>query len=370
MAKRKVTLTAGAAAVCLLFGAWYILKQANEQNQIREMEEQEGDIIVDAGEMELASITFEIAGEPVTFLSEGEEWTLEGDASFPVNSSRLQSLLSYLEPLTAVRTLENIEDSSEFGMDTPANTFSLTETDRKETILTIGNNNEGTGDDYLMRNEETEVIYTVSASLRTSVSDDLYDYAVSEEIPSFSADDIVKVQVTGEEGTYELQKEEEEWAVSGTEGEPEQEEVENAVSGLEYLSYTDYVDHYCQEEETYGFETGQKITIVYEDSSAVEAEEETETEGESEGETEGETEEESEEETEGESEGETEEESEQETEKESEEETEAGKQCTLTFRIGDQDPEGNYYVQQENSAEVHTLSANILEPFLNREILS
>lgn len=343
MARKSIVLGAGAAAVCLLFGVWYMLKINNEKAILREAEENAGDTIVDVGQAEIASFSFRMGEETVTFTGTENGWKLEGDEDFPVSGTEISSLLSYFEPLEAVRTLEDVEDISEYGMEDPANIFSLSDTEGNTTIITIGSNNEGTGDDYVMKDENGDVIYTISSALRNAVGDDLYDYAESEEIPAFSSDDIVRIIVKDGKESYELEKEEEEdgqWSVSGADGELDQEALETAASSLSYLSYRSYVEYDSTDDAAYGFDDGKEIAIIYKESTAASREEETQ--------------------------GETPEDSSgsEESEMESAEDT-----STLIFKIGDRDSDGNYYSQQENSKEVHTLLASALDPFLNREFI-
>lgn len=338
MANKFAALGAGTVTICLLFGAWYMLKSNNEKAERLASEESAGDTVVDISQAEVDSLTFNIGEDTVTFVKEGEEWQLESDGDFPVNSTEISSLLSYFGPLEAVRTLEDVEELSEFGLDVPENVFLIEDSQGSETTVTIGDNNEGTGDDYAMRNDETDVIYTISPSLRNAVGEDIYDYAVSEEIPSFSSDNIVGIVVKRQEDSYELQKEDDRWKVLDDDTEPDQDDLEMAVSNLGYLSYMDYVDYHCTDEKSYGFDAGKEITIIYEEFAETSDADETET---------------------------VSTESEQ---RESESETEGlsgAEQDTLTFKIGDTDPKGNYYVQQEGSAEVHTLSASVLDNFLN-----
>ncbi len=336
MAKKSVTLGAGIVAICLLFGAWYLLKDHNEKAELQEAEADAAESIVDISGWDVASFALRVGEDSFTFLSDEDGWTLEEDENFPVNPDELQSILSCFEPLEAVRRLEDIEDTGEFGMDDPSNVFSVKDSDGNEITITLGDSNEGTGDDYVMKDEDTSVIYTISSALRETVSGDLYDYAVSDEPDSFSSDSIVKLIVRQDGEGYELQKEEDTWTVTGKDGELDQDEVEAAVSALGYLSYSSYVDYYCTDDEKYGFDLGTEVIITWETETETATEdEETETEAAAE-----------------------------------DDDAEAGdaEQHTLTIRIGDRDGDGNYYVQQEGSYQVHTLEASVLEDLLDLKI--
>lgn len=330
MAKKAMTLAAGAVCICLLGGTWYLLRISNEKAEQREAGAEAGDSIISMEETDIASVSFQVGGEEVTFLSDEGSWKLEGDGNFPVNESEVENIVYYLKDLRAVRTLTEVEDTEEYGMDTPVNIVRICDTGGKETMLTIGDNNSGTGDDYLMQDEDSSTIYTISSSLRESIAEDLYDYAVSEEIPEFSAEDVVGITVNRESGSYQLQKTGDEWSVTEGDIELSQKEMELAVTTLAGMSYNGYYEYDCMDGDVYGLgDDAAEITVLYE--------EETETDSELESEIESELE------------------SGAETESESESETERRvTQHTFTIRVGDAAPDGGYYVQQKDSREVHS----------------
>lgn len=429
MSRKGVTMAVGVVALIGLSGAYLALKGYNADQEEQEAKDAEGEEILSIDSSALTGLEFTINGEQVSFVQEDGTWKKSDDETFPVDESYILSPISELAPLNAVRKLENAEDISEYGMDEPQNTIRLTDEDGNETEIIIGATNSGTGDDYVMMNGDESVIYTVSSDLRSAFSDDLYDYAVSEEIPYLQASEVTEVTVEKAEGSYELYLEDAVWKaaeivsledaveeVAGTEMQTENSEaaedevqtengeaaeaemqtengeaaeaeiktekaehitglgrvvdadsemVNDALADLSGLYYSDYVDHNCEDGSVYGLGEDAAVLTVYWQEE-VEVEE---TEAETRDVTEAANGEAVNEESVTEAAADEAVNDETVTEAESETETESDlplyETYSLTFYIGGTDELGNYYVQQEGSKEVHTIYYATLSQFLD-----
>lgn len=311
MNKKGITLAAGVVVIGCLFGTYFALKSHNEEAESALSDTKENRILtVDADKV--AGISFQIGDTVPVFLHTDDAWTMEGDDTFPVDSSSVAGVLENLSDLTAVRTLEDTAEGSEYGMDEPQNVITVIDSDGQETRVTVGATNSTTGDDYVMLNDDPSVIYTVDSGFRTSISDDLYDYAVSETIPDILAADINGVTVSGKDG-YKIYRDDDTWCVEDAEGSvlhADKDAVNSAFSTLaSSLGYLDYLEHNCQDGAEYGLDDPTAaFTVLYEE--------------------------------------------------------EEDQDEQLTFYVGGVDANGNYYVQQEGSKEVHTISASVLSPFV------
>lgn len=382
MHRKTITLAAGGAGVCMLFGAWYMLKEGNERAEQQALQETQNENIVNINTENISRLTFQIDGEEAVFEKDGEEWSYENDSAFPVNPAQIDSVLGCLAPLEAVRTLEEITDPAEYGVEDAQNVITVTDSQGEETKIAIGDTNSGTGDDYIMLDDNSSVIYTVGTSLREAVSLELIDYAQSDDLPYLMSQEIVQVLVEREDGQHTFYLEDGTWREEGSgqaeaETEPETEtdaaeettaedetdaaeetaaedetateqetesetegaagmtasEIETAVSSLGGLGYLDYIEYNCEDLSKYGLGEGaSKLTIVYEETEEEETEADTEEQEET---TENGSEEESE------------------TEEQTESKTATNE---VTFYVGDLDESGNYYVQLDGSVQVHTIT--------------
>ncbi len=372
---KNFKLIIGVVIICVLCGVYYGLTVYNEKTEQAEEEAAEGEVILEVDTSALTAVTYTIDGEQVSFsLQEDDTWQKDDDETFPVDSSALLAPLEEAAELKSIRTLTDIDDTSEYGFDEPQSTITLTDEDGEETIITIGDNNASTGNDYLMLNEDTSTVYTVSTDLSGAFSDDIYDYAESEELPTLQASTITGIRLEEADGEgYDLYIEHANWMVSSVDGsddidaeeesenvtdaadetedetetkvtaedlaagvEADSDEADTLTSALAGLAYVDFLEHNCTDFSEYGLDEPSAIlTITYEEE--VEEEEDSE-------------------ETETEEAGD---ESEAESESETEDSVETIER-TVTFRIGDTDDNGNYYVRMEDSLEVHTISSTVL----------
>ena len=375
MKKKGIKMLAGIVAIGALSGTYLLLRMQNDKAEQEEEVAALGDVILEVDSSDVTALSYEIGGETKSFVLEDETWKLESDETFPVDKDALLYPLNQLDTLYAVRTLTEVEDIAEYGMEEPQNVIVLTNAAGEQTTLTIGATNSSTGDDYLMLNEDESVIYTIDTAVRTAIADNLYEYALSEEIPWISASDMVGVEVSRETDAYQLYLEDAQWKVSSEEGvnDADSDAVNTALSSLAGISYVDFLEHNCTDLSPYGLdEPAAVLTISYKEeveTEAAETEEETvsEVSEEVESEASDETVSEVSEEAVGEAEEETEN-MDAETEEISETETETEANYViqyLAFYIGATDASGNYYVQMEGSTEVHTVSASTLSTFLN-----
>ena len=364
MKRKTTTLLLGITAIAALGIAYWQLCSYNEKEEAAALADAAGEEILNIDTDNLCTISFLIEGQEKTFCRDEDSWILEQDETFPVDEAQILEVVGQLTPLQAVRVLENAGNPSEYGLDHPQNELILTDEEGTVTTLAIGDANSGTGDVYVMLNEDASVVYTIDSELLASFSDNLYDYAYSDEMPLLQVSDIIGVSVeTGADG-YELYLEDAKWQVrelrqsddgvmlSGESKSADQDTVNTAMSSLGSLAYADFVEHNCTDDSEYGFEKNDTVLIIrYQvekqgEMTAVLENKETETEYSSENtETFAEL-------------NSAEVSSETETQKE---------ERSVSFRIGATDDLGNYYVQMTGSAEVHTLSSPVLEKFLGKD---
>ncbi len=329
MKKRSIRLLIGVAVILILLLAYFGLRAYNERTEVEEQEEAAGETILEIDPDSVTEISFLLNGVETVFEQDTEgNWKKSDDETFPVNDALLLYPLDYLVPLKSVRTLTEAEDPSEYGLDNPQNVITLKREDGEETVLTIGDTNEVTGNDYLILNGDTQTVYTVASGLRESIYEDLYDYAISEEIPEIQASEITGISLSGSDRDgYDLYIEDALWMVDGKEADSDlANELSSALGGLDYEGY---YDHNCTDPAEYGLDNPAAVlTITWEEPEEEEAETGLE-------------------------------------EEETQSETETSYTVyKISFDIGNEDAEGNYYVQMEGSLEVHSFSGSMISMIL------
>lgn len=309
MSRKSVTMVVSVAALGCLCGMYVVLKNYNQQAEEAELEAASGETVWELDTDSLVSAAFMVDDTEYTFQKEDDVWTLEGDETFPVDGTAVLSAVSGLSELKALRTLTDIEDTSDYGMAEPQNRITVVDADGEETVFTIGDTNEGTGDDYLMISADETTVYTVDEALRCAFSDNLYDYAVSEQIPSVAEDEVTRVALSGTENDYVLYLEGEVWKLEDDGGEADSDKAATLTSQIAGLYYTDFLEHNCQDFSVYGLEEPAAVlTVSYE---------------------------------------------------------KGGEAKTMTLTAGEKDEAGDYYVRLDDSAQVHTISTTMMNTFLD-----
>ena len=130
---------------------------------------------------DVSKIAYEIDGEKVSFTKDADKWTLDSDAAFEADADKVTSLISSITSMTATRKIEDVSDLSEYGLDAPGQTVTLTDADGNETTICWGSNNTTTGDDYVYCTDDDKVVYTVASSVQSSLSSSVEDYRATEE---------------------------------------------------------------------------------------------------------------------------------------------------------------------------------------------
>ena len=381
MKKKSVKLVAAVGVLVVLSGAYvgvktYVAKQDAKETESEE-ENDETKEIVSISSDDVKSIKFIIDKKEVTFEKDGDTWIKSDESEFPVDQDKLDTLAGSFSSVTAERTLENVEDVSEYELDQPENTITITTEDGETTVIQVGMENDSTSQEYIELNNDSSTVYVVGSTTFQSFEGGLYDFAKSGTFPTVDSSTVTKVSVTGPEAAYTVEEDENNfWNVTGTTGGTEETEKADSAkatslaSALSSMAYASFVNYNCTDEELsqYGL-TKPYATItadyqeeVEKDSSDSENEAET---GDNDA-TEASIEEDSTDSETTEKSSETESDTNTESAEETEEETTEMVDRQLVIEIGDQSSDGGRYVRVNGSNEIYTISEDSLDTFIGK----
>ena len=352
--KRGLFIATGAVLLCLLMGVYFWLKKQNEtEDASAEPEKEETETIVSVPEDEIKNITFQMKGQDVTWTKGEDGWTMSEDENFPVDSDAMTQLTAELASVSVNRTLEDVNNLDDYGLDDPVNVIQIEKIDESTEVITVGTKNPSTGDTYICVGEDKNTVYTVSSDLGYTFSCDLYDLAVSEEYPTITGTTIQKIQVDKKSNSYTVESDEDSstgWYVEDKSGNKKEADATNAgtlqstVAGFTYRGYYDYD---CKNWSEYGLDKPKMtIQVDYTEQVTTEADEDEAESADSEDENSTDTDSVTENVTDMESETET-------VEK------------TLTLYVGSLGDDGNYYVRLGDSQEVHGMAQSAIDSLLN-----
>ena len=123
--------------------------------------------IITADPDTLTKISWTVGGKTLTFTKGDDGWAQDGDAAFPVDQDKISDLLSHFEPLTASFIINDVTDSSQYGLDKPTGTVTLTTQDG-DTTLSLGSYSTMDQKRYVMLEEGT--VYLIDDDVEDALS--------------------------------------------------------------------------------------------------------------------------------------------------------------------------------------------------------
>ena len=359
MKKKTVKLVSAVVVLGVLCAAYegvnfYVTSQ-------EEKETEENDTSVDLVSLEaddITAVSFTADQNKVEFDKKDDSWTEKSDANFPVNQDTVDSAVKGVASLTADQEISDVEDMSQYDLDNPQNTITLTTADG-DTSLQIGM--ESSNNQYYVKKEDDDKnVYLVSSSSIEPFMGTLYDFAESGTFPSVTSATITDVKVD-KENSYELTQDADNlfWNVSDgkTTEKADTTKAGTVTSAIGSLAYDKFVDYNCTDDSKYGFDNPYAvITVKYTEEEAVESDEDSEES----------TDADTEESTTDEAAADTSEDADASDEDSSEDEQETQTvEKTLTIYVGDETGDDRY-VKVDDSKEVYTITKDSLTDILDR----
>lgn len=358
MKKKTVKLVSAVVVLGVLCAAYegvnfYVTSQ-------EEKETEENDTSVDLVSLEaddITAVSFTADQNEVEFDKKDDSWTEKSDVNFPVNQDTVDSAVKGVASLTADQEISDVEDMSQYDLDNPQNTITLTTADG-DTSLQIGM--ESSNNQYYVKKEDDDKnVYLVSSSSIEPFMGTLYDFAESGTFPSVTSATITDVKVD-KENSYELTQDADNlfWNVSDgkTTEKADTTKAGTVTSAIGSLAYDKFVDYNCTDDSKYGFDDPYAvITVKYTEEEAVESDEGSEES----------TDADTEESTTDEAAADTSEDADASDEDSSEDEQETQTvEKTLTIYVGDETGDDRY-VKVDDSKEVYTITKDSLTDILD-----
>lgn len=273
MKKKTVKLVSAVVVLGVLCAAYegvnfYVTSQ-------EEKEKEESDTSVDLVSLEaddVTAVSFTADENNIEFDKKDDTWTEKSDAAFPVNQDTVDSAVKGVASLTADQEISDVEDLSEYDLDAPQNTITLTTADG-DTTLEIGM--ESSNDQYYVKKaDDDKNVYLVSSTSIEPFMGTLYDFAESGTFPSVTAATVTDVKVDKEDG-YELTQDADNlfWNVSDgkTTEKADTTKAGDVTSAIGSLAYDKFVDYNCTDDSKYGFDDPYAVvTVKYTEEESVE----------------------------------------------------------------------------------------------------
>ncbi len=357
--KKSFTLVVLLIAMFVMIGACFWLIRYNDKKAAKESEEstEETETIANVDVDSIQTVYFKNESNEMTLVKADDgTWKNSEDELFPVNQTYAQNMVNAFTDLTSTRTItEGVDDLSNFGLDQPAISVTVTDKDGKKTSIALGGEAPVVGGYYAALNEENTV-YVVSDSFYNNFIYSLTEMVAVETIPSITAANITHLTVENEDKTgFEILYDENEtydftgtshWSMLQPYKTPvaaDTDAVSTLLENYSNISFSTCVDYNAKDLSKYGLEEpAALVSLEYfeeytKDSDTTDS---------------GNT-------------GET-------TDGNTEDEKDEKKKLyyNLDLLIGSKDSDGNYYAKTKDSNAVHTMSADTVEKLINIDAYS
>lgn len=270
--KKSTKLVSAVVVLAVLGGVYvglntYVTKKESTESSSEEESKTE---VYSVKTDDIKSLEFIIDKKDTVFEKKDDSWVKKDETAFPVNQTTLDSAASALEKVEADRVLENVDDLTEYGLDSPSNSVTVT-TDDGTTKFNIGDENTSTNQYYIAKDDEDSTVYVVSSSTVTPFMNSLYDYAQGEDFPTIDSSTVKKVQVSQDEDSYILEENSDgaTWDVSTDGSDKETADTTaagNVTSGLGSLAYDQFTDYNAEALSRYGLDKPYAtITVDYQE---------------------------------------------------------------------------------------------------------
>ena len=364
----KMVLAVVVLGVCC--GAYAGVKTyvAHQEQKESEEDSEESTTVFTASTGNIKSLDFMVDDTETTFEKDDDSWVKKDETDFPVNQTTLDSAASAIASVDSDRVLEDVDDLSEYGLDSPSNTIKIvTKSDEEDgdditTTLYVGDENSSTSQYYVRKDDDEKTVYLIDSSCVEPFTKSLNDYAQMEDFPAISnTDTITKISVDGD-NSYELSKDEDTsiWSVKGSEDEEKADSatVSSLVSSFGSMAYSSLADYKCDDKSKYGLDKPYATIIVdYQEEVADDDTQDNTTASSEAADEDASSAEENSDDAKQDTESDDEDSSEEETKM-------ADKQ--LTILVGNETDDSSRYVMVNDSNEVYTMSTDTLSALTDK----
>ena len=274
MKKKTIKLVSAVVALGVVSGAYVGVNSYVSSQEKKESEEEDTSVeLTSLSTDDITSVAFTAGQDNVEFDKKDDAWSEKSDADFPVDQDTVNTAVGGIASLSAAQEISDVEDLSEYDLDSPQNEIKLT-TDDGDTVLQIGMENESTSQYYVKKSDDDKNVYLVDSSAVEPFMGTLYDFAESGTFPSVTSSTITEVKVDKEDG-YELTQDSDNlfWNVSDgkTSEKADTDKTGTVTSAIGSLAYDSFVDYNCTDDSKYGFDDPYAvITAKYTEEEAVE----------------------------------------------------------------------------------------------------
>ena len=124
--------------LCVLVAACIVTFAVTRHEEKKEEIENTDEIVLTLDEASVTGLGWSYEDTDLAFHKDGDVWYYDEDEAFPVNEEKVSELLAQFLELGADFKIENVEDYSQYGLEDPTCTITITTDDGTEHVIKLG----------------------------------------------------------------------------------------------------------------------------------------------------------------------------------------------------------------------------------------
>ena len=170
MKKQKIQMLVIVVILLLCIVAYFAAAQyAKNQEQNEKDSETQGQVnLTIANADDVDSFSYIVEGTTYSYTKSGDRCTCDNDVSLKLDADKITTLLDNLKKVTAAEAITDYDSLSDYGLDQPQNTITVTCGDETTTI-DIGDYNEMLSE-YYIKVSGDENVYLADSTLKDAFS--------------------------------------------------------------------------------------------------------------------------------------------------------------------------------------------------------
>ena len=170
MKKQKIQMIVIVLILLLGIVAYFVTSQYTKKQEQRDKDsETQGQVslsVVDPDSID--AFSYIVDGTTYSYTKNSDTWTCENDTTLNLDSDSIATLLGNLKKITAAEAIDSYDSLSDYGLDQPQNTITVT-CGEETTTIDIGDYNEMLKEYYIKLSGDDKV-YLVDSTLKDAFS--------------------------------------------------------------------------------------------------------------------------------------------------------------------------------------------------------
>lgn len=199
--KKSLQLLILVVAMVILAGIYVGLRQSNDDNI--EEEEETTTVVSSIGMNSPKQLDIKTADLEMTLVYEDETWKNQEDEDCPMNQTKISAMVTSLGEISADQVVtKQADDLSEYGLDEPSITATLTLEDGSKATVYVGDAILlSDGGRYAMV-DDSDTVYVVGESYYTNFHYSMLDLVGVESIPTITTGNVTGLTVESKEVNF------------------------------------------------------------------------------------------------------------------------------------------------------------------------